>query len=86
MNAALDCIPCLVRLAAEAVRLSFPGVSHRSDLMRCVLSEVARANIFGISRETPGTVGEMINAVSACGQRRMTVENIIMFQMGTHPA
>jgi hypothetical protein len=43
-------------------------------------------NIFGISRETPGTVGKMINAVSVCGQRRMTVENIIMFQMGTHPA
>jgi hypothetical protein len=42
MNAVLDCIPCLVRLAAEAVRLSFAGVSHRSDIMRCVLSEVAR--------------------------------------------
>jgi NADPH-dependent 2,4-dienoyl-CoA reductase/sulfur reductase-like enzyme len=30
--------------------------------------------------------GEMINAVSACVQRRMTAEDIAMFQMGTHPA
>jgi hypothetical protein len=28
----------------------------------------------------------MINAVSACVQRRMTAEDIAMFQMGTHPA
>ena len=33
-----------------------------------------------------GTAGEMINAVSACVQRRMTAEDIAMFQMGTHPA
>lgn len=30
--------------------------------------------------------GEMINTVSACVQRRMTAEDIAMFQMGTHPA
>ena len=32
------------------------------------------------------TIGEMINAVSACVQKRMTAEDIAMFQMGTHPA
>ena len=31
------------------------------------------------------TAGEMINAVSACVQSRMTAEQIAMFQMGTHP-
>lgn len=31
------------------------------------------------------SVGEMINAVSACVQSRMTAEQIAMFQMGTHP-
>jgi len=28
----------------------------------------------------------MINAISACVQKRMTAEDIAMFQMGTHPA
>jgi len=33
-----------------------------------------------------GVAGEIINAISACVQRRMTAEDIAMFQMGTHPA
>lgn len=32
------------------------------------------------------SVGEMINAISACVQKRMTAEDIALFQMGTHPA
>jgi NADPH-dependent 2,4-dienoyl-CoA reductase/sulfur reductase-like enzyme len=32
------------------------------------------------------SVGEMINAIAACVQKRMTAEDIAMFQMGTHPA
>jgi len=32
------------------------------------------------------SVGEMVNAISACVQKRMTAEDIAMFQMGTHPA
>jgi len=32
------------------------------------------------------TVGELINAISACIQRRMTADDIAMFQTGTHPA
>ena len=31
------------------------------------------------------SIGEMINAVSACVQSRMTADQISMFQMGTHP-
>lgn len=31
-------------------------------------------------------VGEMINVIAACIQKRMTAEDIAMFQMGTHPA
>jgi NADH oxidase (H2O2-forming) len=30
--------------------------------------------------------GEIINAISACVQNRMTAEDIAMFQTGTHPA
>jgi NADPH-dependent 2,4-dienoyl-CoA reductase/sulfur reductase-like enzyme len=32
------------------------------------------------------SVGEMINVIAACVQKRMTAEDIAMFQMGTHPA
>jgi len=32
------------------------------------------------------TAGEIINAISACVQSRMTAEHIAMFQLGTHPA
>jgi len=32
------------------------------------------------------SIGEMINAIAACVQKRMTAEDIAMFQMGTHPA
>lgn len=32
------------------------------------------------------SVGEMINTIAACIQKRMTAEDIAMFQMGTHPA
>jgi len=32
------------------------------------------------------TAGEIINAISACVQGRMTAEHIAMFQIGTHPA
>jgi len=32
------------------------------------------------------TAGEIINAISACVQSRMTAERIAMFQIGTHPA
>ncbi len=32
------------------------------------------------------TAGEIINAISACVQNRMTAEDIAMFQTGTHPA
>ncbi len=31
-------------------------------------------------------VGELINTIAACVQKRMTAEDIAMFQMGTHPA
>lgn len=32
------------------------------------------------------SVGEMINVVSACIMHKMTANDIVMFQMGTHPA
>jgi NADH oxidase (H2O2-forming) len=32
------------------------------------------------------STGEMINVLSACILHRMTASDIVMFQMGTHPA
>ena len=32
------------------------------------------------------SVGEMVNVISACILHRMTANDIVMFQMGTHPA
>jgi hypothetical protein len=37
-------------------------------------------------RATLGAAGEMINLVSACIRKRMTAEDIALFQLGTHPA
>ena len=31
-------------------------------------------------------IGEVINTLSACIQKKMTAEDIAMFQTGTHPA
>ncbi len=42
--------------------------------------------ILGAQVRGDTATGEMINAVSACVQRRMTVEDIAIFQIGTHPA
>jgi pyruvate/2-oxoglutarate dehydrogenase complex dihydrolipoamide dehydrogenase (E3) component len=32
------------------------------------------------------SVGEMINVLSACIMHNMTADEMVMFQMGTHPA
>jgi len=44
MNTALDCIPCFVRQATEAVSLCVPDVSRRTEIMRCILSDIAAAD------------------------------------------
>jgi pyruvate/2-oxoglutarate dehydrogenase complex dihydrolipoamide dehydrogenase (E3) component len=42
--------------------------------------------ILGGSISGGRSVGEMINVVSACIMHRMTANDIVQFQMGTHPA
>jgi pyruvate/2-oxoglutarate dehydrogenase complex dihydrolipoamide dehydrogenase (E3) component len=42
--------------------------------------------ILGGSMSGGKSVGEMINVVSACIMHRMTADDIVKFQMGTHPA
>lgn len=42
--------------------------------------------ILGAQVRGDAAAGELVNAASACVQMRMTVEDIAMFQIGTHPA
>jgi uncharacterized protein with ATP-grasp and redox domains len=44
MNTALDCIPCFVRQAAEAVAFCVPDEARRAPIMRRLLAEIAGAN------------------------------------------
>ena len=50
------------------------------------LFEANSGVILGGQIQGDTATGEMINAVSACVQKRMTVEDIATFQIGTHPA
>ncbi len=62
---------------------SMPGAA------RTLLKLVFEANsqvVLGGQILGSDTVGEMINIVAACVQKRMTAEDIATFQMGTHPA
>lgn len=45
MKTAFDCIPCFVRQAAEAVSFCVSDQSRRLEIMRCLLAEIAGANL-----------------------------------------
>ena len=61
---------------------SLPGVAKTSVKL---VFERNSGVILGGQLMGDATIGEMINAVSAFVQSRMTAEQIAMFQMGTHP-
>ena len=42
--------------------------------------------ILGGSASGGRSTGEMLNVISACILHRMTANDIVIFQMGTHPA
>jgi len=44
MKTAIECIPCFVRQAAEAVALCVPDISRRERLLRRLLGEIAAAD------------------------------------------
>lgn len=60
-----------------------PGMAQTK--MKAVF-EANSGVILGAQVRGDTATGEMINAVSACVQKRMTVEDIATFQIGTHPA
>lgn len=64
-----------------------PGGMPGAAPMKVKLVFEKHSQVF-LGRQVRGSVsvGEMINAIAACVRKRMTPEDIAMFQMGTHPA
>jgi pyruvate/2-oxoglutarate dehydrogenase complex dihydrolipoamide dehydrogenase (E3) component len=57
-----------------------------SPLKVKLLFDVGNKIILGGQVAGAKSGGELINAISACIQQRMTADQIAMFQTGTHPA
>lgn len=64
-----------------------PGGMPNSSLTKVKLVFAKETGVLlGGSLSGGRSVGEMINVVSACIMHKMTADEIVMFQMGTHPA
>ncbi len=64
-----------------------PGGMPNSTLTKVKLVFAKETGvIMGGSISGGKSIGEMINVISACIMHRMTANDIVMFQMGTHPA
>ena len=72
--------------AAEAIN-RHPGGMPEAHAMKVKLVFERRSGVI-LGGQVMGdrAAGEVINAISACVQRRMTWEDIATFQTGTHPA
>jgi NADPH-dependent 2,4-dienoyl-CoA reductase/sulfur reductase-like enzyme len=62
------------------------GMPGAAQVRMKAVFEAHSGVILGAQVRGDPSVGEMINAASACVQMRMTVEDIATFQIGTHPA
>jgi pyruvate/2-oxoglutarate dehydrogenase complex dihydrolipoamide dehydrogenase (E3) component len=72
--------------AAEAPNRHPGGMPGMCSLKVKLLFEKRTGVILGGQVMGDKAAGEVINAISACIQRRMTAEDIAVFQTGTHPA
>jgi len=71
---------------AEAVNRHPGGMPGARPMKVKLLFERRTGVILGGQVMGDKAAGELINAISACVQRRMTAEDIAAFQTGTHPA
>ena len=62
------------------------GMPGAASLKMKLVFEASSGVLLGGQVRGDAAAGEIINAVSACVQKRMTAEEIATFQMGTHPA
>jgi NADH oxidase (H2O2-forming) len=72
--------------AAEAVNRHPGGMPGAQPMKVKLVFDKCNGVILGGQVMGDKAAGEVINAISACVQRRMTAEDIAMFQTGTHPA
>jgi len=72
--------------AAEAVNRHPGGMPGACPMKVKLVFEKRTGVILGGQVMGDKAAGELINAISACVQRRMTADDIAMFQAGTHPA
>jgi NADH oxidase (H2O2-forming) len=72
--------------AAEAPNRHPGGMPGAHPMKVKLLFEKRTGVILGGQVMGDKAAGEVINAISACVQQRMTAEDIAMFQTGTHPA
>jgi len=71
---------------AEAVNRHPGGMPGAYPMKVKLVFEKRTGVILGGQVMGDKAAGEVINAISACVQRRMTAEDIAVFQTGTHPA
>jgi NADPH-dependent 2,4-dienoyl-CoA reductase/sulfur reductase-like enzyme len=71
---------------AEAINRHPGGMPGAQPMKVKLLFEKRTGVILGGQVMGDKAAGEVINAISACVQRRMTAEDIAVFQTGTHPA
>ncbi len=72
--------------AAEAVNRHPGGMPGAYPMKVKLVFEKRTGVILGGQVMGDKAAGELINAISACVQRRMTADDIAVFQTGTHPA
>jgi len=72
--------------AAESINRHPGGMPGSHPMKVKLVFEKRTGVILGGQVMGDKAAGEVINAISACIQRRMTAEDIAMFQTGTHPA
>ena len=72
--------------AAEAINRHPGGMPGAHPMKVKLVFEKRTGVILGGQVMGDKAAGEVINAISACVQQRMTAEDIAMFQTGTHPA
>jgi NADPH-dependent 2,4-dienoyl-CoA reductase/sulfur reductase-like enzyme len=76
----------VVAASAEGPNRHPGGMPGMAQCKVKLLFEAASGVLLGGQVRGDCAAGEIINAISACIQKRMTADDIAAFQMGTHPA
>ncbi|MCK4782890.1 MAG: FAD-dependent oxidoreductase [Desulfobacteraceae bacterium] len=71
---------------AEAPDRHPSGMEGMSQMKVALIFDRSTGQLIGGQARGGTSVGELINTISACIQKKMTADDIATFQMGTHPA